>query len=305
MPTNPTLAQWLELENYFRSWASKYCQMIVGMYPRSEESSREEALLKVSQMRDSFRRTWRLHFNVASIDLAEEFREDSWLFRSNRALIEDALRVTRAEWRLWRELRARHGAGFCIENVDQEKSFMSLAAERYSLRRRASFVIDHAAYALYVAWQPESLIIVPDDRPALLRALALDPDSLAVVSPRQFEELVAYVYETLGCRVQLTQQSRDYGADVLVWHPAPFGSETLIAVQVKRYAKHRRVGIKELFELHGAVTHYHADTGQLISSSNFTGPARRFADSNRYGLVNAQALYGEILRLFGRPLVTL
>ena len=71
-------------------------------------------------------------------------------------------------------------------------------------------------------------------------------------------------------------------------------------MQVKRYAKHRRVGIKQLFGFHGAVTRYHATSGHVITTSDFTGPAVQFADSNKYGLINQARLNEEILRLFGR-----
>jgi len=290
-------SDWKDLEEYFRRIATRWCRLQIDLYGESQ-TARERQIVEVASSPHEFALAWRKHFDVNAIDLAEDFHEDSVLFRSRKALLKDALTLSRAELALAAEYRKKGRTLPRLRTADDEDRFLEKAANLYE--RRSSLVIDHAAYALYVAWQPDSLVVVQDNKPALLRALAIDPESYVAITPRQFEELIAYIYETLGCRVALTQQSRDFGADILAWHPAPFGTETLIAVQVKRYAMNRRVGVKQLFELHGAVTHYHADSGHVITTSDFTGPARRFAETNRYSLIDHMKLREEILGLFKR-----
>lgn len=153
-------------------------------------------------------------------------------------------------------------------------------------------------YALYVVWRPSSRIIIPDNRRDLLRAMAVDESIFRVVSPRHFEELVAYVYECFGCRVLLTPQSRDFGADVLAWHSGPFDTETLIAIQVKRWIPPNKISLPTILQLQGSIAHYHANTGHVVTSSDFTKPARSFAERQGIELVNVIRFQAELSRLF-------
>jgi hypothetical protein len=218
-------------------------------------------------------------------DIAEDLKRESVHFRRPDTLIRHAMRSTEIELG-----KGRRALSNSKDYEDWENRI------RYSWDPR--LVIDHAVYALYVAWHPQSRVLIPDSRPRLLGAMALDESLFRVVSPREFEELVAYVYECLGCKVEVTQASRDFGADILAWHGGPFNSETLIAIQVKRYGKEHKVGLKSIFELHGAVAHYSADSGHIVTSSDFTTPARQFAQAQRIHLVNLSKFQEELLRLF-------
>jgi hypothetical protein len=155
-------------------------------------------------------------------------------------------------------------------------------------------------YGLYVAWRPSSRIIIPDSRRVVLNALIHDRALVRTISPRQFEELIAYLYETLGCRVELTQATRDFGADILVWHQAPIGAELLTVVQTKRYLPPKKVGLPEVLPLPGSMLHYGADSGQVVASSTFTTPAVQYAKNHRLGLVDAEALQNAIASIFGK-----
>ena len=220
-------------------------------------------------------------------DIAEDLKRESVHFRRPDTLIQHAMRRTKIELKKGRDILS-----ISKDHEDWEN--------RIKWPQDARLIIDHAVYAIYVAWHPQSRILIPDNRPQLLRAMALDESLFRVVSPREFEELVAYVYECLGCKVEVTQISRDFGADILAWHGGPFDSETLIAIQVKRYGKERKVGLKSIFELHGAIAHYSADSGHFVTSSDFTTPARQFAQAQRIHLVNLSKFQEELLRLFRR-----
>jgi hypothetical protein len=155
-------------------------------------------------------------------------------------------------------------------------------------------------YGLYVAWRPDSLIVIPVSRYRLLKLATVEPGFLRVISAREFEEFVAYVLELMGCKVELTQQTRDWGADILAWHGGPFKSEILTAIQVKRYAGHRKATLKNVYELNGAVAHYNTDLGQVVTTSTFTKPAMAFAKKQHINLVDMQKLHEELMRLVGK-----
>lgn len=238
---------------------------------------------------DAFFRQWNKTLGnlTKATDLGAELKEQSPHFRKPETLLNHAMRVS--------DRMVRHGPR-ALRKLETFADHDDWLDDIWPVGQR--LIIDHALYALYVAWRPETRILIPDNRIALLRAAAFDESMFRVISPREFEELVAYLYECLGCRVLLTPSARDFGADVLAWHGGPLDSETLIAVQVKRYAKHRKVGLKGLFELHGAVAHYRADTGHLVTTSGFTGPARHFANEQRLHLVDVEKFQEEIRKLF-------
>lgn len=151
-----------------------------------------------------------------------------------------------------------------------------------------------ALYALYVACSPASKVVIPDNRRELWRAIVVDQESLKIVTPRRFEELVGFVYEQLGCRVEVTKASRDGGADVLAWQPGPFGTESLIVVQTKLYSGESKVDTAGVHALHGAVAHYNANHGHLVATSDVTGPARKFLDKEGYKVIDLAALKREV-----------
>jgi hypothetical protein len=255
---------------------------------------REDDLRMVSSAHSplDFSQEWRrsLGGSWADPSIIVDLKNASSEHKSPGRLIRSSLLYALAEMRVRQEFR---------RSILSEEDLG--AYEDYIHKRLGppgTLVIDHGAYALYVAWRRESKVFLPDNRPELLRSLALDGSFYRVLTPRTFEELVAYMYECLGCHVKLTQLTRDFGADILAWHSGPIDSEFLIAVQVKRYAPGRKVGLKGIFELHGAVTHYGAHAGHLVTTSDFTLPAKRFATDQGYNLVNLKRLQDEILRLF-------
>jgi HJR/Mrr/RecB family endonuclease len=168
---------------------------------------------------------------------------------------------------------------------------------RFGVPSNLEALVESALYAIYVAQSPGSKVVIPDSRADLVRALAVSEETLRLVTPRRFEEMVAYIYELLGCRTMLTQYGPDWGADILAWQPGPFGTESLVAVQVKLYSPGRRVDLAGVHGLHGAVTHYNAHHGHLVATTDLTRPASEFMSSTGYHYIDLQALRREIERL--------
>jgi hypothetical protein len=278
---------WARLDSELRKIAGNWAELMADSFSKyinrgysANDVEKYEALSRAARLSASaFREQWKKTIGDFSqvLDIADELKQESVHFRKPDTLINHALITTRSELRQGRRLLE-----FCDSHEDYEKYI--------EIPTNTRLVIDHAVYAMYVAWNPQSRIIIPDNRPKLLQAMAFDDSLFRIVSPREFEELVAYVYECLGCKVEITKASRDFGADVLAWHGGPFGSETLIAIQVKRYAKERKVGIKSMFELHGAIAHYNADSGHIITSSDFT--------TQQIHLINLSKFQEELQRLF-------
>jgi len=288
------IQSWNKLEAEFREKACAWAKLQAEENKQFGDNlwrSKYLQLADASTSADRFEQQWKRTFSGSwkAEDIADGLKEASYMFRKPHRLIHTAMAYTRAELRFGRKFLRE-----CIDEDDYEDRIDKI----WNRTNNRDLVIDHAVYALYIAWKPDSKIIVPDNRKRLLRSLIIDESMLRVISPRKFEELIAYLYECFGCRVELTPQSRDFGADILAWHGGPLGAESLIAVQVKRYSSHRKVGLKGIFELHGALAHYHADLGHVVTTSDFTAPARQFAKQQNIHLVDMSKLQEEVISIF-------
>jgi restriction system protein len=94
------------------------------------------------------------------------------------------------------------------------------------------------------------------------------PNELYKLDPRNFEELVAELFQGFGFDVELTAQTRDQGRDVIAIAHKPANIRFLI--ECKRYAAERAVGIAPVQRLLGVVTSEQATKGILVTT------ARRF-----------------------------
>lgn len=90
------------------------------------------------------------------------------------------------------------------------------------------------------------------------------------VSWRRLEELVEDIFKQHGARTRLTKKTRDEGVDIIVLEGR---GSTKSIVEVKRYAKHRKVGVRLVRELLGAQIIHQATKSYLVTTSMFSKDA--------------------------------
>jgi hypothetical protein len=95
------------------------------------------------------------------------------------------------------------------------------------------------------------------------------------LEPRKFEEFVADVFRERGFRTVLTQATRDGGADIIVF--THDGSKKVAIIECKKYSAEHKVGIGVVQRLVGAAISWKAKRGYLVTTSDFSEPARREA----------------------------
>ncbi len=105
---------------------------------------------------------------------------------------------------------------------------------------------------------------------------------------KEFEIFLDVHFKKLGYNVTLTQDSQDYGADLILYKD---GSTTV--VQAKR--SKNPVGIKAVQEVAGAVRHYKGHKGKVITNNRFTENACNLAKSNDVELWDRKKLIEFIL----------
>jgi restriction system protein len=117
----------------------------------------------------------------------------------------------------------------------------------------------------------------------LVARVKLKPELMRELTPRQFEEFVAELYEKHGFEVELTPASRDGGVDLYAVRYETFG-KFLTVVDCKRYSSHRPVGVRLVRQLRGVIEDTGASAGVLATTSSFTKGAREFQERHQYRL---------------------
>ena len=113
--------------------------------------------------------------------------------------------------------------------------------------------------------------------------LSSDITSIDIMEGYEFEEYLKCLFFYLGYAVEVTQKSRDYGADLIL---VKDGVKTV--VQAKRYNK--AVGSKSVSEVVGAKAHYLAEEAFVVTNSTFTDQAETLAKENGVRLIDRTEL---------------
>lgn len=137
--------------------------------------------------------------------------------------------------------------------------------DRFSLVREAE---------LYVPKRRE--IVVAKTIDSALKSVAQDPSFLQQLSPRAFEEFIRDLFIRLGFEVELTQLTRDGGADLICMRDL-HGIPLRMAVEVKRYKDTRPITVSLIRSFIGSNLQHRANKLVYITTSYYTQPARSFA----------------------------
>ncbi len=113
---------------------------------------------------------------------------------------------------------------------------------------------------------------------------SFDPELIDQLSGVGFELLLQRKLEELGFFAKSTPASGDFGADLVV---EDFEG-TRVVVQCKRYGA--KVNLKAVQEVVGALGHYSADFGIVVTNNEFLPSAVKLAQSNRIELWDGKQL---------------
>lgn len=130
-----------------------------------------------------------------------------------------------------------------------------------------------------------------------IRQLASNPQDLRILDPEEFEQFIAELLRRDGMSVQLTGRGRDGGRDILAW-PSDASRRAVWLVECKRYAASRKVGVRMVRALYGVLEAERANMGMIITTSDFTRPAREFERAVKSRLVLRN--FGELAKWLRR-----
>ncbi|MBN9336083.1 restriction endonuclease [Devosia sp.] len=117
----------------------------------------------------------------------------------------------------------------------------------------------------------------------LFKMVSGDPNLVYALTPREFEEFSAELFQRQGYSVTMTPQTRDGGKDLYLARSDGLGS-FLYIVECKRYAPDRAVGVGVVRELFGVAQHERLTAAMTLTTSHFSEEAREFAAEVQYQL---------------------
>lgn len=109
-------------------------------------------------------------------------------------------------------------------------------------------------------------------------------DNIDIMEGYEFENYLKTLFFYAGFGAEVTQKSKDYGADIILTDE----NHEKIVVQAKRYNK--TVGVKSVQEVIGAKNHYKASEGMVVTNSTFSFEAETLARENNIRLVDRKEL---------------
>jgi len=104
-------------------------------------------------------------------------------------------------------------------------------------------------------------------------------------TPYDFEDFIGQLFKDNGYKVEGTNYSGDYGADVIVTK-----HRTKTAIQVKRYAENNKVGVPEINQIFGGKEYHKCDKAMVITTSDFSKQGRKLSDETDVELWNWEDL---------------
>ncbi|MBI4178457.1 restriction endonuclease [bacterium] len=114
-------------------------------------------------------------------------------------------------------------------------------------------------------------------------------ENVRMLSPQNFEDLIADMFKKLGYSVTQTPYTNDQGRDAI----ALKGGKKFL-IECKRYAEDQRVGRPEIQKFLGAMLGDKADGGFFVTTSRFTATAIECARGHNVELIGIDRL-GELL----------
>lgn len=108
-------------------------------------------------------------------------------------------------------------------------------------------------------------------------------------NPQGFEKYIADLYTQLGYEAYVTKGSNDGGKDVVMNKDGK-----KYVVEVKLYATNNKIGRERIQKLHSAMIDENANGAIYITTSDFTTPAREYAEKFGIELITSNELVGII-----------
>lgn len=148
-----------------------------------------------------------------------------------------------------------------------------------------------AYFIAHIQFLPDGRFNSFSDAKSLIRAKFIDykhPEEILLgLDPYDFEYLISALYRKMNYETNVTKKARDGGVDILAKKES-IGEKEKLLIQCKRWES--KVGEPDVMKLLGAISHAKANRGILVTTSDFSKPAKDFSSENNIELINRSKL---------------
>jgi HJR/Mrr/RecB family endonuclease len=159
-----------------------------------------------------------------------------------------------------------------------------LIRKKIDVRQILTSLQDETNYESKLFAPSSSLLVLPEQRPVIIQAkviqqklierIGCNMEEVMKLTSRQFEEFIGEMFEKEGFKVELTQETRDNGKDIILTSESITG-KNLYYVECKKWSQDRKVSVGVIQRLHGAVLADRATKGIVVTTASFSDPAIR------------------------------
>ncbi len=191
-----------------------------------------------------------------------------------------------------------------LRQTEYYKRLMRYEKDKYNVWEGLTWVLDllphfpnealRALDAYFLAncqFMPDDYLVAFGDWSTIIRAKFVEvevPQQIFLeMLPREFEYLIAELYQRMGYNTSVTKSSYDGGVDVIA-KKGKTGKREIILIQCKRYRN--KIGVNEIRTLNGVRSHYKANKAVLVTCTDFTREAKKLADKNPVELIGLSDL---------------
>lgn len=158
-----------------------------------------------------------------------------------------------------------HPANMSDEDIVQNEEISNkIITEIYNLDEKGDKNTAHRQSAI-IALSP-----INDE---VLKYLSENPETLYQLEDRDFEVVMAEIYNKLGYKVELTKATRDGGKDIIIRKPEILG-DFIYYVECKKYSTNKHVGVGIIRNLNSVIDMDRVNGGIIATTSYFTRPAK-------------------------------
>ncbi|KIL74926.1 restriction endonuclease [Bacillus badius] len=129
------------------------------------------------------------------------------------------------------------------------------------------------------------------------RYLSSHIEDVDCLSGHEFEHFLVPLFEKQGYRTEVTKSAGDFGADLIL---SKKGQRSI--VQAKCYGDGKKIGVRAVQEVVGALAIYKASTGMVVTNRYFTKQAEHLAMANNVALIDRDELVSLMYKYGERPI---
>lgn len=146
-----------------------------------------------------------------------------------------------------------------------------------------------------------SKIIILPVNDSVLKFLSENPEEFYKLKPREFEEVMAEIYNRLGYDVELTKKTRDGGKDIIL-RKSDLVGDYIYYVECKQFSPNIAVGIGIVKEFLGTIVSDKPNGGIIATTSFFSRDAQQFVQEEKLNSQIQLHDFNRVQRLLNKSL---